>query len=554
MEPNVSRSFLTCCATIVLGISVALTSPIEAREGATLPRIDPEGIAGALVIVGGGRIPGEAIDAFRALAGAEARLVVIPTASASANEEPDDEAVTLWNQRGFNHVSVLHTRDRDQANDPALVAPLKVATAVWFSGGDQSRLASAYLGTAVEKEVVAVLERGGVIGGTSAGAAIMTQVMITGGNPKAERGEGFNLLPDAIIDQHLLARNRKPRLQGVVNEHPDRFGIGIDEQTALIVAGRRMAVVGQSSVTIVMPSSNSRPASEQILKGGDVADLTALRRSVRDRVTGDFPPALMAPPQVEAGALVIVGGGALPDEVLDRFVDLAGGSEARIVVVPTASEGRIPPIPRFVPGVKMFEERGVRSVGVLYGRQPEEIETPEQLAMLREATGIWFGGGRQWRFVDCYEGTSIVPLFHEVLRRGGVIGGSSAGATIQGEYLVRGNPLGNWDMMAEGYERGFAFLPGVAIDQHFSQRNRFPDLAEVVNRFPQILGLGIDEGTAFIVEGKTGEVVGRGAVHVLSRSERADDDSPRTEILDAGSRFDLVDRVRVEPVLADERQ
>src|SRR5690606_7663818 len=113
---------------------------------------------------------------------------------------------------------------------------------------------------------------------------------------------------------------------------------------------------------------------------------------------------------------------------------------------------------------------GVESVGVLHGRHPEEIETPEQLAMLDEATGIWFGGGRQWRFVDAYEGTAIVDRFCDVLRRGGVIGGSSAGATIQGDYLVRGNPLGNTDMMADGYERGFAFLPGVAIDQHFAQR------------------------------------------------------------------------------------
>jgi cyanophycinase len=285
-----------------------------------------------------------------------------------------------------------------------------------------------------------------------------------------------------------------------------------------------------------------------------VADLTALRRAVRDRANGEFPPPVMEPPQVEPGALVIVGGGALPEEVLDRFVALAGGPEARIVVVPTASEGRIPPIPRFVPGVRMFEERGVRSVGVLYGRRPEEIETPEQLAMLREATGIWFGGGRQWRFVDCYEGTSIVPLFQDVLRRGGVIGGSSAGATIQGDYLVRGNPLGNWDMMAEGYERGFAFLPGVAIDQHFTQRNRFEDLAAVVNRFPQVLGIGIDEGTALVVEGSTGEVVGRGAVHVLSRARAADDDPIVTETLEAGSRFDLIERSRFEPALAEEGQ
>src|SRR5258708_39264612 len=97
---------------------------------------------------------------------------------------------------------------------------------------------------------------------------------------------------------------------------------------------------------------------------------------------------------------------------------------------------------------------------------------------------------------------------HGVLRRGGVSGGSSAGATIQGDYLVRGSPLGNEEMMAAGYEHGFAFLPGTAIDQHFAQRNRFADLSKVVAAHPQLLGIGLDESTAIIVQGHIAEVVG----------------------------------------------
>jgi cyanophycinase len=183
---------------------------------------------------------------------------------------------------------------------------------------------------------------------------------------------------------------------------------------------------------------------------------------------------------------------------------------------------------------------------VLYGRTPEEIGTPEQEAMLREATGVWFGGGRQWRFVDAYEGTGVVELFRDVLRRGGVIGGSSAGATIQGEYLVRGNPLGNTDMMAEGYERGFAFLPGVAIDQHFAQRDRFGDLAAVVERFPQVLGIGIDEGTALVVRGSIGEVTGQGSVHVFDRNRPHAPGGGDFETIGPGGRFDLARRARVD--------
>ena len=83
---------------------------------------------------------------------------------------------------------------------------------------------------------------------------------------------------------------------------------------------------------------------------------------------------------------------------------------------------------------------------------------------MRRATGVWFGGGRQWRFVDAYLGSQLHELMYGVLDRGGVIAGSSAGASIQGEYMARGTPIGNTEIMADGYERGLGFLPGVAID------------------------------------------------------------------------------------------
>ena len=128
----------------------------------------------------------------------------------------------------------------------------------------------------------------------------------------------------------------------------------------------------------------------------------------------------------------------------------------------------------------MFATVGATNVTVLTQRKLEDVESQEMLRALKNATGVWFGGGRQWRFVDAYEHTKAYPLLHAVLKRGGVIGGSSAGASIQGDYMARGNPLGNLDIMAAGYERGFGFLPGVAIDQHFAQRNRFADMASLV--------------------------------------------------------------------------
>ena len=133
-----------------------------------------------------------------------------------------------------------------------------------------------------------------------------------------------------------------------------------------------------------------------------------------------------------------------------------------------------------------------------------------------------------------------------MLRRGGVIGGTSAGATIQGEYLVRGNPLGNQDMMAEGYEQGFGFLPGVAIDQHFSQRDRFDDMTELRKTHPQLVGIGIDESTALIMSGTTMEVVGQNSVAVYDRGPDASESLPEFEVVKAGRKYDFKQRRLME--------
>jgi cyanophycinase len=496
----------TFAAAAISSLGMLLATSLQ--QDAPAP-IDPDGVPGALVIVGGGGVPEDAVTAFMDLAGgSDARIVVIPTASEYA-DDPKEEADYLkrWKDAGAASVTFLHTRDRARADSEEFVAPLKGATGVWFGGGDQSKIAEAYLGTKAEAEILAVRARGGVIGGTSAGAGIQSRVMIAGGNALPEIGRGLDLLPDAIVDQHFLARKRQPRLVEAVRMHPARFGLGIDEGTAAVVKGREVRIVGKSSVVVALAASSIRPARLITLNSGDVADLTTFRRAARERAKGDFPPTRMQAPAVPEGSLVIIGGGGIPDGLIERFIELAGGPDAPIVILPTANPDPLPPQS---PDERIFRLAGARDVKVLDARKRADVESPEFRAAVERAKGVWFGGGRQWRFVDAYEGTQAVGLFRGVLKRGGVIGGSSAGATIQGDYLVRGNPLGNAEMMAEGYERGFAFLPGVAIDQHFTQRNRFADLAAVSKDFPQVLGIGIDEDTALVVRGDSAEVVGEG--------------------------------------------
>ncbi|MBZ0252981.1 MAG: cyanophycinase, partial [Candidatus Methylomirabilis sp.] len=109
-------------------------------------------------------------------------------------------------------------------------------------------------------------------------------------------------------------------------------------------------------------------------------------------------------------------------------------------------------------------------------------------------------------------------------------------------YMVRGHPLGNETMMAEGYERGFGFLSGCAIDQHFTQRHRERDLASVIVRFPQLLGIGLDEGTAIVVQESVATVLGAHAAHFLDHGVAHGDASvPPTKVA-AGARYDLAAR------------
>jgi cyanophycinase len=550
VTPRERRSARIAGAAVGGALAALLTwlllGPVAAQAPVPVPeRLLPAGIDGSLVICGGGKTPDAARRRFLELAGGpKAHLVLIPTASVAADEKDNEKLLEPWKTLQLASLVVLHTRSRETADQPQFIEPLRKATGVWLGGGDQGRLAEAYVGTAVEKELYALLKRGGVIGGTSAGAAVQSRVMIAGGNPVARVARGFDLVPGAVIDQHFLKRDRKARLLGVLEKNPGLVGLGIDEDTALIVRKREMRVVGNGTVAVCLAAGANRPPRKVELQPGAVADLTQWRRAALARTRPPYPPKELPVPEVPRGSQVIVGGGGMPAEVTKKFIELAGGPDAPIIVLPTSMPDPISPKAY---GDGFLRKAGAKNVHVLPGRELKDVEDPKNLALLRQARGVWFGGGRQWRFIDAYEGTKAEELFRDVVRRGGVIGGSSAGATIQGDYLCRGSPLGPKEMMCEGYERGFGFLPGVAIDQHFSQRKRFRDMTALMTEYPQFLGIGIDEGTALVVQGHVAEILGRGKVHFYDRTKPVEDGKPDYEAAGAGERYDLSARKVVAP-------
>jgi cyanophycinase len=132
-----------------------------------------------------------------------------------------------------------------------------------------------YRGSLVERELHRLLEGGGVIGGTSAGASAMSRLMIVGGNPLAQVGVGFGLLPEVVIDQHFHNRNRLPRLLGILNQHPEYLGLGIDEETAVVIHSGQATVLGNAKVRLCLPGASKNPAQVRVLKAGEHIDLGA---------------------------------------------------------------------------------------------------------------------------------------------------------------------------------------------------------------------------------------------------------------------------------------
>ena len=240
------------------------------------------------------------------------------------------------------------------------------------------------------------------------------------------------------------------------------------------------------------------------------------------------------------GTVLVVGGGSLGPEVLGKFVELAGGPDALIIDVPTAGGDSV--YPPDWQGTRALKAVGAKNVVVLHTIDKKLADTDSFAAVIRRAGGVWFEGGRQWHLVDSYAGTKTEQAFHDVLARGGVVGGSSAGASILASYLLRGAREGNTVIMAPGYEQGFGFLRGVAIDQHVVARERLADLADsLMPRRPELLGISEDEGTAWLVRGDTAEIIGRNKAFVYGGKDANDAGKPFLTLF-PGDRYDLGSR------------
>jgi cyanophycinase len=249
----------------------------------------------------------------------------------------------------------------------------------------------------------------------------------------------------------------------------------------------------------------------------------------------------------EKGKLILTGGDL--ETGLKEFVTFAGGPDANIVYIPTAASIlRLPSgliwelkstdeLPANTPEFKaeLCQMFGIKTITILHTRNRRVANSEEFVKPLRSAQGVWISGGNAGRISQVYLDTLTQRELEAVLARGGVIGGNSAGAIIQGSYTIRGNP-NKPVLMAKGSERGFAFLTNVAVNPHLSEAMRQNELVTILDTHPQLLGIGIDEKAAIVVTGDSFQVIGSGRVAIYDNTKH---DGNWFYWLDTGQSFNL---------------
>ena len=487
----------------------------------------PEGlrIRGTTIAWNGPDVPESVVELFYENAGEDNAKIVSLWLGETPNESTAELKKSFKGAASFEQVVIKSEEmseeglEKRQAEFSELEKMIGSASGVWVNGAETTESHQELLrklGPALQKRLN---ERSAVI---VAGDAFQ----FAGHTVVRQNGDATYYLDGMNLFRDTAITSRENETDGVAATalNPRLVSASIEKNTGMVLSGRKIRVVGRGSVDFQLMASEEKPFRKLSVERysrrpnpyTDLIDLTAWRRDAIDRALPQFPPAEIKKPNVENGTLIIVGGGGMPRGLFDEFVELAGGKDAKLIYVPCSESETVPPS-RLVAGWR----RNVASAHMLHTKDRVKADTDEEfLKHLSEATGIWFGGGRQWNFVDSYYGTKAHKLMLDVLDRGGVIGGSSAGASIQGEYLARANPVANFDIMAPGYERGLGFISGVAIDQHFSQRRRHKDMSSLVDTYPQLLGIGLDEATAIVVQKSEAKVVGRGRGLFL-RSEPA---------------------------------
>lgn len=507
-----------------LALFVVVTQPVIAQQPQPIPVLK-----GSLMLAGYGTTPESALEAFVQLCGG----FDVDVAVVSMRGKP--RSAQRWRKLGVRRVVAI---GKNSKNDPGLAVSMLGVSGVWFEDA-----ATALQGDVLFEALLHnVLKLGGAVGGSGAGAVAL-----------ASSTAGFAMLPRSKV--HLLKaadlHGTCEEIDGLMVAADGLVGWQIPKETALVVHhGRRVCAFGSGAVVARVAAAESWSARRATIPGQDAyeygrlayeIDLLGWLRSAQDRTGPIFPAKKVAKPKLKRGTVVLSGGGGVQSPTWRRFIEAAGGKDAAIVCIPTSGNSSGAEVPSSY-SAKGLRSHGCTNVSVLHTRDPRRADQGARfLSLLKKATGVWIDGGRTSNFMDAYEHTRVQEMIHEVVKRGGAVGGSSAGCQVIGEFLVRGDPRTNKRLVFDGYTRGLGVLPGVVCDAHFTARERAQPFSMLCQLYPQLLGIGVDGDTALVVEGSVAEVVGMKSVSFFDAAGSSDE----PVVLRKGERYDLVKRRQV---------
>ncbi len=533
MKTATSKIYLPALIIIIL-FGFGCIESIDAQPGNNNASISP--IYGKIMMVGGGDIPMRAKATFGYLAGEEQGNLVIVCNNSKAGKKGSQE----W-KKLVGTVSMVVVDESNANVEDSDLELIKNASAVWLIDD----LSKQFSNTPLQDELIALLRRDGVIGGQGKAAESMSALV----KDNNRIHDGFGFIPNSFIH---TGKDNQDDFNATLNNLPGRVGWYIPSGSSVVIYdNRKISVITFPGITLRTAANGLwEEKAETIEPPIDdlpyTTDLIAWNRSGLSRLGELFPPATAPSPVVPKGALLIIGGHGYPDEMWEKVVDFAGGKNAKYVCLSQGERSW---------GAEHLRELGCENISVHMVKLGvdgiSQGSDPKLLADLINADVVYFGGGRTYKYLDAYMGTPAHELMNKVLERGGIIVGTSAGAQIQGDYLVRGDPRTNHTLYLEGSDQGLGFLNGVIIDAHFRERGRHNITPELLVKYPQMLGIGIDETTALWVEGTTAEVMGPHSVtfYDLKNQKGLDPNEKNVGnpvILMEGEKYDLKERRKIE--------
>jgi cyanophycinase len=514
----------------VIFFNIGSINIVLAQQSVSKEHISP--IHGKLMLLGTGEISDMVGATFAHLAGGENGTLVIIT-----NLANDENKIRPQWKELIGNAYVIKLDDSKPILPDADLAKLRGASGVWLTNDFSKNWA----GLQLNDELKSVLLRDGVVGGQGRAAESLATIINDGKNVR----DGFNLLPNSFI---MASGEDNDQFIKTLNTLPGRVGWEIPPSGAVVIHnGRQISVIGYPEITLRTPANGAWP--ERFYSFGPpiddlpyTTDLISWNRSGIARLGEVYPPAVAPVPEVPNGALMIIGGHGFPKGMWKKVIKFAGGKNANYVCISQSDESV---------GARELKEHKCKhvSVHIISDDMNGKGNGYDSLLLkdLSKADAVYFGGGRTYKYMDAYLNTPAHELMMDVLDRGGIILGGSAGAQIQGDFLVRGDPRTNDSLWMQGNDVGLGFIQGVIIDVHYRQREREKTLPSLLLKHPQMLGIGIDETTAIFVQGTTAEVMGEHSVTFYDLKNTQTWNTDPTElgnpvILKSGEKYDLKKR------------